>query len=336
MDFNRTTIRTLSMLGQRGSFGTALTEIAKDNPRIVALTADLCTTSGLDRFNNAFPDRLVNVGIAEQNMIGVAAGMASLGNVPFATTFANFASLRSCEQMRHFMGYMKENIKIVGFAGGFAMGMFGITHYGIEDISSVRSVSNLTILSPADCLETAKIAISAAEFQGPVYIRLTGVMNHPIVYKEDYEFVIGKAIELQAGNDVAIFATGGMVSQALKAARQLEQEGISCRVINVHTIKPIDTQAICNALDTKLIVSVEEHSVVGGLGSAIAEVLADVSRKPPQLRIGVSNAYHHAGSYEYMLEQYGLTHCHIAKLIHQRIEELNKDDEPGKVHHRFC
>ena len=322
MIFDRTTIRTLSMLGQRGSFGTALTEIAKDNTRIIALSADLCTTSGLDRFKNAFPERVINVGIAEQNMIGVAAGMSTLGNIPFATTFANFAALRSCEQLRHFMGYMKENIKIVGFGGGFAMGMFGITHYGIEDLASIRSISNMTILSPADCLETAKATIAAAEFDGPVYMRLTGVMNHPIVYKEDYEFEIGKAVKLQGGTDVAIFATGGMVHHSLRASKQLEEQGISCSVTNIHTIKPIDRDAVHDALSAKLIVSVEEHSVIGGLGTAISEVLTDLQAKPPQLRIGVSNEYLPAGSYDYMLEQYGLTDHHINAKIQRKLKEI--------------
>lgn len=322
MEFNRTTIRTLSMLGQRGAFGTALTEIARENPLLIALSADLCTTSGLDRFKNAFPERVINVGIAEQNMIGVAAGMSTLGNIPFATTFANFASLRSCEHMRHFMGYMKENIKIVGFGAGFAMGMFGTTHYGIEDIASIRSISNLTILSPADCLETAKVTIAAADFNGPVYIRLTGVMNHPIVYKEDYNFEIGKAITLQTGGDVAIFATGGMVYQSLLAAKILEEQGVSCSVVNIHTVKPIDSEAVYAALNAKLIVSVEEHSTVGGLGSAVAEVLAGLQQRPPHLFIGVSNEYLSAGSYDYMLEQYQLTHQHISTKIEHKLKEI--------------
>lgn len=323
MEFNRTIIRTLSILGQRGAFGYALTEIAKDNDKIMALTADLCTTSGLDRFNNAYPERLVNVGIAEQNMVGVAAGISTLGYIPFATTFANFASLRSCEHMRHFMGYMKENIKIVGFAGGFAMGMFGTTHYGVEDIASIRAIPNITILSPSDCLETAKATIAASQFKGPVYLRLTGVMNCPIVNKEDYEFKIGKAIQLKDGKDIAIFATGGMVSQALKAANELEKQGISCKVVNVHTIKPIDEDAINEALNVKLIVTVEEHSTIGGLGSTIAELLSVKAQKPSQLMIGVSSEYKPAGSYEFMLEQYGLISNHIAEKILKRYSEVD-------------
>lgn len=323
IDFNRLIIRTLSILGQRGAFGYTLTEIANSNDEIIALTADLCTTSGLDRYNNAYPDRVVNVGIAEQNMIGIAAGLSTLGFIPFATTFANFASLRSCEQMRHFMGYMNENIKIVGFGGGFAMGMFGITHYGIEDIASIRSVPNITILSPADSLETAKATIAASEIEGPVYLRLTGVMNHPIVYKQDYDFEIGKAIELKVGNDIAIFATGGMVYKSLQVAMQLETQGISCRVVNVHTIKPIDKEAIYQGVDTKLIVTIEEHSIIGGLGSTVAEVLSVIREKPPQLSIGISCEYKPAGSYEFMLEQYGLTDIQIKNTIKEIYGEMN-------------
>lgn len=319
MEINRTLIRTLSILGQRGAFGYTLKSVAEEDKNIVALTADLCNTSGLDRFNEAFPNRLINVGIAEQNLIGISAGMAAFGYVPFCTTFSNFASMRSCEQVRHFLGYMKENVKVVGFAGGFAMGMFGITHYGIEDIAAIRAISNITILSPCDGLETAKATIAAAEYNGPVYLRLTGVMNQPIVCMEDYEYVIGKAVEVKDGSDIAIFATGGMVSRSLKAAKQLDEEGLSCKVINMHTIKPIDTGAIKKALGVRLIVTVEEHSTTGGLGSAIAEVLSGEINKPPQLMIGITNEYKSAGTYEYMLEQYGLTGDQIYNSILNKI-----------------
>jgi len=322
IEFNRKTIRTLSILGQRGAFGYALTEIARKNDKIIALTGDLCTTSGLDRFKNEYPDRLINVGIAEQNMIGVAAGMSTLDYIPFATTFANFAALRACEQMRHFMGYMEENIKIVGFAAGFAMGMFGITHYGIEDIAAIRSISNITILSPADSLETAKATIAASQFKGPIYLRLTGILNHPIIYEEDYDFKIGKAVQFIDGREIVIFATGGMVHQSIYAARRLAEEGISCGVVNVHTIKPIDRNAIYEAIKMKLIVTVEEHSIIGGLGSTIAEVLSEIKERPPQLTIGISNEYKPAGSYEYMLKQYNLTSDQISRIIFEKYKEL--------------
>lgn len=315
MEFKPSHIRTLSILGQRGAFGVTLTDIAKENNDIVALSADLCNTSGLDRFKAAFPERFFNVGIAEQNMIGIAAGLAAGGNTPFATTFSNFAALRACEQVRHFLGYMKENVKIVGFGSGFAMGMFGVTHYGIEDIASIRAISNLIILSPADGLETAKATIAASEIKLPVYIRLTGIMNNPIVYSEDYDFEIGKAITLKEGSDVSIIATGSMVYNSLKASEILEAKGISTKVINMHTIKPIDKNTIVNACKSNLIITVEEHSEIGGLGGAVAEVLSQMKSHPKHHIIGIANEYKHPGDYEYLIKEYGLSAEQIAKKI---------------------
>lgn len=315
MEFKPSQIRTLSILGQRGAFGTTLTDIASENNKIVALTADLCNTSGLDRFRDKFSERLFNVGIAEQNMIGIAAGLAAGGNIPFATTFSNFAALRSCEQIRHFLGYMKENVKIVGFGSGFSMGMFGITHYGIEDIASIRAISNLVILSPADGLETAKATIAASKITAPVYIRLSGVMNNPMVYNEDYDFEIGKAVTIKDGSDIAIIATGTMVYNSMKAAEILEKQGISTKIINMHTIKPLDKAAINDACSAKLIVTVEEHSKTGGLGSAVAEELSSKKGHPLHYIIGISNEYKRAGSYEYLIQEYGLTVDQIAKEI---------------------
>jgi transketolase len=307
LEINKTSIRTLSILGQRGTLGVTLSELAKSNDKLVAITADLCNTSGLDRFQTDFPDRLFNVGIAEQNMIGIAAGLAAGGNIPFATTFSNFATLRVCEHVRHFMGYMQNNIKLVGFGSGFAMGMFGITHYGIEDIASIRAINNIEIISPADCLEVYKAIISIAQNNKPTYLRLSGLMNNPIVYKEDYNFEIGKAITLKEGTDIAIIATGTMVNSSLKVAKILEEQGISTRVINMHTIKPIDKETILNCCDTKLIVTIEEHAVIGGLGSAVAEVLSRTEKKPRHLILGITDTYEHAGTNDYMLEQYKLT-----------------------------
>lgn len=327
MEFSRTAIRTLSMLGQRGSFGTALADLALENSDVIALSADLCNTSGLDRFKMLYPERFINVGIAEQNMVGICAGLASGGNIPFATTFSNFFSLRSCEQIRHFLGYMKENVKLVGLGSGFAMGMFGITHYGIEDIASIRSISDIIILSPADSLEVYKCTFAAAEIDAPVYIRLSGVMNNPIVYKENYDFKIGKAITLREGKDIAVIATGSMVSTALKVAKSLEDKGVDAKVINMHTIKPLDLEAVKECCGTKLIVTIEEHSVIGGLGSSVSEVLTKLSNKPKQLIIGVENEYKRAGTYEFMLEQYGLTPEFIENKILNEIQGEIKNDK---------
>lgn len=323
MSYTKVDIRTWSILGSRGTFGAALTEAARNNPDIVALSADLCNTSGLDRFRAAYPTRFINTGIAEQNMLGVAAGLAATGFVPFATTFANFAALRSCEQVRHYLGYMQENVKLVGFGGGFAMGMFGVTHFAMEDVAALRSISNLTIISPADGMEIVKATNAMAALSGPVYLRLTGVMNAPIVYKEDYEFSIGKAVTLRQGDTVAIVATGSMVAQSVKAAELLAGEGIDAQVVDMHTIKPLDYAAINQLHGHRLIVTVEEHSIMGGLGSSIAEHIVQKRNSPQLLRMGVTPGYPHVGDYQYMLDFYGLTATKIASKIHLALKDNN-------------
>lgn len=316
INFNSVDIRTWSILGPRGAFGVALSELAKENEKVIALTADLGITSGLERFKTSFPDRFYNVGIAEQNLIGVSAGFAAGGFTPYCTTFSNFAALRSCEQIRHFLGYMKENVRVVGLGAGFAMGMFGTTHYGIEDIAAIRGIPNITILSPADCTETVKAVIATSMFNGPVYIRLTGVMNNPIVYRNDYNFVIGKAITLKEGDDVAIIAAGTMVAESLKAAKLLEEKGVSVSVIDMHTIKPLDIDAIDKVNQkVKLLVTVEEHSIIGGLGSAVAEQIVPKKKRVKQVMIGINDFFPPAGDYRYMHEQCGLTAHQIAEKI---------------------
>lgn len=320
MDYKKN-IRLYSLLGQRGTFGTVLKELAVENERIVALSADLTRTSGLEQYAAIFPDRMYNVGIAEQNAVGMAAGLADQGRVPFVSTFANFATLRANEFVRHFMSYMNCNIKLVGLGSGFAMELFGNTHYGLEDIAAIRAMPNITILSPADGLEVAKCTEYAASSDGPVYIRLSGKMNNPIVYKQDYEFTAGKAVKLSDGDDAAIFATGSMVSVALKAVKLLEQEGLSVALYNVHTIKPIDEKVILDNKNKRIILSVEEHCFTGGLGSSIAEVLSTQNEHGKLIRMGTGDTYKAAGSYEYMLEQHDLTADGICKNI---IKGLNQ------------
>ncbi len=309
------------MLGSRGTFGIVLLELAHQYPNLVALSADLCKSSGLDRFSSTYPDRFFNTGIAEQNMIGVASGLASGGFIPFVTSFANFLTMRAGEQVRHNLGYMNENVKLVGLASGVATGMFGATHHGIEDIAVLRAVSNITILSPADCVETAKMTEAALQYQGPVYLRLTGNMRAPIVYNSDYELSIGKAITLRDGADVCIVATGSMVYPSIKAAEALEYDGIRCSVVNMHTIKPLDTDTLEENLDKKLIVTVEEHSIIGGLGSAVAEYLSDKVNRPRQLIMGIPQGYPHAGDYNYLLSISGLTASDIVTKIKENISE---------------
>lgn len=319
-------IRTWSRLGSCGALGFAAHEIVEKNDAIVILTADLRFYSGLDRFQNNYPDRLYNVGIAEQNLIGMAAGMAKEGLIPFATTYATFATTRCCDQVKVNMGYMRLNVKLIGLTSGLSVGILGATHMSFEDIAIMRSIPNITILSPADCTETIKAIIAAADYEGPVYIRLSGTMGNPIVYHEDYSYEIGKAITLKKGTDICIIATGTMVYYALMASEILEDKNISCQVINMHTIKPLDYEAIMRACNSKLIVTVEEHSIIGGLGSAVAEALSDRISKPPQLIVGLSDEYKHAGTYNYLLDKYGLTVENIVNKILFKYMEVNSND----------
>lgn len=326
MEFRKADIRTWSMLGQRGTFGSVLEKMGRENEKLIALSADLCNTSGLDRFAASFPRRFINTGIAEQNLIGIASGIADAGEIPFATTFANFAALRACEQVRHFMGYMQCNVKLVGLAAGFAMEYFGNTHYGIEDIAAIRSIPNIVILSPADGMEVVKCVEAAISHKGPVYIRLTGGMNQPVVHKEDFEFQIGLPVLLKEGKDVVVFATGSMAAYALEASRLLEERGISVSVWDIHTLKPFDS-GLAGLLGTeKMIVTVEEHSIVGGLGSIMAEALSAAKGTLPLLRLGAGEGYKKAGDYSYMLEQHGLTAEGIAHKILEKYQEVCENE----------
>lgn len=307
--------RMYSLLGQRGTFGAILDELARDNDTIIALSADLTRTSGLERFASKYPDRFMNVGIAEEYAIGLAAGLADKGKTPFFTTFSNFATLRANEFVRHFMAYMNCNVKLVGFGSGFAMELFGNTHYGLEDISVLRSMPNIEILSPCDCMEVAKCVEYCVDHKGPVYLRLSGRMNTPIVNKKDYEFHVGKGIVLKEGTDAIVYATGSMVAVALKAAKILEGKEINIKVINIHTIKPLDIDLIKANKDIPLVVTMEEHSHVGGLGSAIAEVLSESGVHGKLIRLGTRDEYLKAGRYEYMLDQHGLTAENLVQVI---------------------
>lgn len=302
--------------GSRAVFGQAILALAEHTPDLIVLSADLGNSSGLDRFRNAYPDRFINVGIAEQNLIGVASGLAKEGFTVFATSFAPFISMRAAEQVRMNLGYMHLNVKAVGIGSGLAMGFLGNSHYGLEDVAVMRSIPGITIVSPADCGEIVKTVFAAAKFEGPMYIRLTGGPNNPIVYQNDYNFEIGKAIRLREGADVCFIACGTMVYQSLEAAKLLEARGISAGVLNMHTIKPLDTDALrATMASTKLIVTVEEHSVIGGLGSAVAEFKAGLRNAPPQLILGLPDYFGKTAEHQYLLEKYGLVVASLADRI---------------------
>ena len=293
----------------------AISELAKERDEFFVMSADLGNSSGLAKFQGQFPNRFINLGIAEQNMVGVAGGMAKDGTPIFATSFAPFIAMRACEQVRMNMGYMQLNIKAVALGAGLIMAQLGNSHFGLEDVAVMCVIQNIAVVSPTDCVEIVKAVSSIADYKGPVYLRLTGGINNPIVYSADYDFTIGQAITLREGTDVAIVAAGTMVHQSLMAADVLAAQGITATVIDMHTIKPLDTAAIDSLLAHKLIATVEEHSVIGGLGSAVAEYLAPLKQRPPQLIIGINDTYPHTGSYEYLLKECGLTAEQIADKI---------------------
>ena len=310
--------RLWSRIGSRGMYGQAILDLAENRPDLMVLSADLGNSSGLDRFRKSFPDQFVNVGIAEQNLVGVAAGLAKEGYTVFASSFAPFIAMRASEQVRMNLGYMQLNVKTVGIGSGVAMGFLGNSHFGIEDVAVMRAIPGMTVVTPADCGEIVKVINAAADHVGPMYIRLTGGPNNPIVYSEEYEFILGKAIQLREGSDIAIIANGSMVARSLSCADLLEKEQVSVSVFNFHTIKPLDFDVLSIiATKHRKVVIVEEHSVVGGLGSAIAEHWI-AYETPPQVRIlGLPDYFGKTGEYEFLLERYGLTSSGIATSIRE-------------------
>ena len=320
MEINDRNIKIWSTIGSRATLGIAALDLAKKMENLMILTCDVSTSAGLDRYRKAFPDKYLDLGIAEQNMIGVAAGLASENFNVITTTFAPFQTMRCCEQIKVNLGYMGQKICMVGIASGLSLGTLGYTHCCIEDIGVLRSIPGITIISPADSLETVKALRAAVKSEKPSYLRLTGSSNNPIVYNKDYEFKIGKSIILKEGKDVTIFCNGSMVYQCIEAAKILETKNISCKVVNMHTIKPIDKLAIEEACSSKLIVSVEEHNVVGGLGSAIAEHKSSLKKSPKQLFLGVKDTYTKGGNYKFLQEKHRLISDKIVEDIFLNIK----------------
>ncbi len=324
VEIKKSNVQLFSKLGQSGSaFGMGLFEVMKEGHDVVVISPDMARPAGLGRFITMHPDRFFNVGIAEQNMVGIAAGMASEGKKAIVTCQAAVISMRSCEQVRQYLGYMNSDIVAVGISAGFALTFFGNTHYAIEDISVMRSIPGMTIFSPSDAGQAAKILFAAVEMNGPAYIRFTGGLNCPIVYHQDFDFKIGKAIKLKEGTDLTIFATGSMVHQSLKAAEILEQENISVSVVDVHTIKPLDVDMIDSCKKSKLFISVEEHNVVGGLGTAISEHMASSTGFPPLVRLGVQDSFSHPGDYQYLIKQNRLMPEEIAADILKKYQTIS-------------
>jgi transketolase len=317
IEVNKLNSKIYSKLGQSGSlFGIGLIEAQKENKQLFVLSADMAKPAGLNRFISRNHDMFINVGIAEQNLIGIAAGMASENKKVLVTAQACFISMRSFEQIRQYMGYMDSNIIAVGISSGFSLTFFGNTHYAIEDISLMRTVPGLTVLSPSDAGQAIKALMAAIDLNKPVYIRLSGTLNCPVVYDHDYNFEIGRSIKVKEGKDIAIIATGSMVFNAIKAAEILESgTNYSVKVVDMHTIKPLDSEAIVDCFDSTLIVSIEEHNLIGGLGSAISECLSCKKAPPPLLSLGIKDRFSHPGDYEYLLTQNRLTPLEISEDI---------------------
>jgi transketolase len=307
MNINDRNIKIWSTIGARATLGIAALELAKEIDNLMILTCDVSTSAGLDRFRKTYPEKYIDLGIAEQNMMGVAAGLASENFNVVTTTFAPFQTMRCCEQIKVNLGYMEQKICMVGIASGLALGTLGYTHCCIEDVGILRSIPGITIISPADSLETVKALEAAIKSESPSYLRLTGTSNNPIIYNEDYEYKIGKSITLREGKDITIFCAGAMVYQSLEAAKILESKKIYSKVVNMHTIKPIDKIAIEEACNSKLIVSIEEHNVIGGLGSAIAEYKSSLNKSPKQLFLGIKDTYGKGGNYKFLQEKHRLT-----------------------------
>jgi transketolase len=306
-------IKLWSSLGMRATFGLIGMELAKKYPDLMITTSDVSTSAGLDRFKRKYPDKFVDVGIAEQNLIGVSAGLSSEGFKVISTTFAPFQTLRCCEQIKVNLGYMKNKICMVGLASGLVLGNLGFTHCCIEDIGSLRSIPNISIVVPSDPFELFKALNEAVNYKNSVYIRLTAGSNTKIINSKDYKFEIGKAVEILPGEDVAIIGCGNILGNCLEAASVLRKKKIQCSVINMHTIKPIDEEKIKDiAKKNKLIVTVEEHNVLGGLGTSVAEVLAGERNNCKLVRVGVNDFYSSGGSYEYLKNIYGLS---VEKII---------------------
>lgn len=314
-------------------YAKMLCDLAEKDPRIVVLTSDLAKSTKIGAFHERFPDRFYNVGIAEQNMYGIAAGMAKTGLIPFTSAFAIFNSCRALDQVHTDICYQNANVKMIGSHAGTSFGQAGTTHHSTEDIAIMRSLAGLTVVVPADGMETANAVQAAVEIDGPVYIRINRGFDQILYDTMDYGFKIGTAVQLHEGTDLTIIATGSAVFQALQAAKELAAEGVKARVLNMHTIKPIDKQAVLTAVhDTRRIITAEDHTVIGGLGGAVAEIIAESGMGCAFRRLGLQDAFSLIGYHEDLMAHHkidtnGILDCAKGLLQLDFEEDDNWDDE---------
>ena len=303
-------------LATRHSYGETLAQLGEKNSRVVVLDADLSSATKTNIFAKRFPDRFINVGIAEQNLMGTAAGLAAYGKIPFVSTFAVFAAGRAYDQIRNSICYPKLNVKICATHAGLTVGEDGATHQMLEDLSLMRTLPNMTVICPSDDTQTRWIIEEVSKIEGPVYIRLARAAT-PVIYEKNQKFEIGKMIQLGEGTDATVFATGVMVAESLKAQEELAKEGINIRVVDVHTIKPIDREMIVKcAKETKKIITIEDHSIIGGLGSSVCEVLSE-EYPTKVVRMGMKDQFGRSGKAEQLLEYFKMDSQSI-------IEEVKK------------
>lgn len=323
------TVHDANKMTSREIYGRVLADLGERNDKIVGLSADLAKSTNIGIFGDRYPHRMFNVGVAEQNLFGIAAGLAATGLIPFASTFATFASLRAAEQVRTDIAYQNLPVKIIATHSGVSFGTAGTTHHATEDLAVLRSLANMTVVVPADGWETAKAVRACIDIPGPFYMRVGRGFEPPLHENEDFEFIIGKAITVREGSDITIITCGIPVLQARDAARELEQEDISVRVINMHTIKPIDRDIIVKALlETRRIVTVEEHNIIGGLGDAVASVIAESGKACAFTKIGLPDEYSVIGYPEDLYARYKLDATGIAETVRELLgKEIEADED---------
>lgn len=302
-------------ISTRDAFGEALAALARENSKIMYVAADTLKSVGGTKMHAEFPERAINIGIAEQNMALMAAGMASCGAKVFAATYATFASMRICEQIRTFIAYPRLDVKIVAGLGGLSGGIEGVTHQGTEDIGIMRSIANMTVVCAADAASTKKITQAIAAYDGPVYLRLGRAVS-PKVFDDSYVFQLGKANVLQDGGDILLVGYGSTIGRCISAAKLLEEKGLSCSVIETPCLKPFDNETIAAmAAKAKVVVTVEDHNIIGGVGSAVMEALSEAGLCVPVIRMGLQDCFAQSGECEELLDFYGMAPMDIAKTV---------------------
>jgi transketolase len=322
------TIDDADHMTQAEIYGEVLTQLGALNERIVALTADLAGSTKIGRFEKEFPERFINLGVAEMNMMGLASGLASVGFIPVVSTFAVFASLRCAEFVRTDICYQNRNVKIIATHSGTSFGQAGTTHHCTEDLAVMRCFANMKVIAPADSYETAKAVDAAIAVEGPIYIRIGRAFEPPMHRSMDFDFKIGKAIQIHEGTDITVIACGRAVLSALEAAEISRQQGLSVRVLDMHTIKPLDAEAVLQAIvDTRRIITAEDHNVIGGLGSAVAEVIAASGKGCVLRRLGLQDEFSIVGYPEDLLHHYKIDADGIVEAIQQVMKTDFEADE---------